>query len=165
MWAGSASDPGGAKERADGVGDGHRDDAACDVTDDGWAYRGVAEKGTDPTACDERDEHGHDGDSQAPAVGWQHDGEQRQQGAGREGDEARPGGVPGVGEFVRVDAELDTGVGAQGVAGGELLGDLMGEFVGDALFFEQAGEFGEFGLGVAASSSRSTARAACSESR
>ena len=57
--------------------------------------------------------------------GRQRDGQQRQQRAEREGEHRRPGGVPGVGEVVGVDAELGLGVGGQGVVGGQLLGHLQ----------------------------------------
>lgn len=54
--------------------------------------------------------------------------------------------MPGVGEFIGVDAEFDAGVGAERVACGELFGDLAGKVVADAAVLEQAGEFVEFGL-------------------
>ena len=78
----------------------------------------------------------------------QADREQREQCAHGEGEHRGPGGVPGVGELVGVDAELGLGVRAQGVVRGQLLGHLEGEVLGEALLHVEVGELGELLLGL-----------------
>ena len=76
---------------------------------------------TQPVRASADDDREH-GDQDAYVVGHEHDDQQREQRADGEGDHRGPGRVPRVGQVVGVDAELDLGVGAERVVGGELGG-------------------------------------------
>ena len=84
-----------------------------------------------------------DRDHGAEAVGEQQDRQQRQQGADGEGQHRRHGRLPGAGQLVGIDAELDVEVRPQRVVLGELEGDLAREVLGQPAGTVELGELGE----------------------
>ena len=85
-----------------------------------------------------RDRHHRDRDPRAGSD--QHDREQGQQRAEREGSHRRERRAPRVRDVVGVDAQLGLGVRAERVVLGELLGDLEGEVLGQSLRHVDAGQ-------------------------
>jgi hypothetical protein len=72
-------------------------------------------------------EHGDDR-HRDPRWPWhQGDGQQRQHRRGRERQEARPGGMAGMGQLAQVDAQLGLGVSGQRVVRSQLFGDMPGQ--------------------------------------
>ena len=93
--------------------------------------------------------HRDAGDPHAGDGGAEADRQQREQGAGGEGQHRGPGGVPRVGQRVGVDAQLGLRVGAERVVGGQLLGHLRGRGrSAEPLLHVDVGELRELLLGL-----------------
>ena len=152
---------------ADAVGDRHREQPARDVAEHGRRGATVAEPGAGPAGERQRDQRRPttvtptrppggvsmivSSGSSAPTVKDEH---------------RRPGGRPRVGEVVGVDAQLGLGVRAERVVGGQLLGDLEGELLAEALVARRCpASSASSSSGSSTSSRRSLSSSACSESR
>lgn len=93
------------------------------------------------------------------------DRDDRQQGADEERQQRCERRVPGIGELVRVDPELDLGVRAERVVLGEVVGDLLGQRPGQPLLSYIPVSSSSSSSGISRSSVRSFSSSACSVSR
>ena len=111
----------------DAVGHAHGDRAADHVAHNSRAAWRPAEHRAGRTRRHQGSKHDNNRDRDPRRLRHQRDGQQRQHRPGHERQQARPGGMAGTSQLLRIDAQLSLGVCGQRVAGGQPFGNMPGQ--------------------------------------